>query len=201
MKIRSFVGFLSVASLAASTALAADTYVVDKGHSEATFQVRHMVSKVRGRFGDFEGRIRIEPGKPAASSVEFSLQTGSLDSDNEMRDKHLKSPDFFDVEKYPTITFKSTQIAERGGDVYDVTGVLTIRGISKQVTLPVTLLGFVKDPWGGERAGFETSVTLNRKDFGMVWNKTLDAGGLLVGEDALIVINLETVKQKVTASN
>ena len=201
MKIRRFLPFLAAATFAASSALAADTYVVDKGHSEATFQVRHMVSKVRGRFGDFEGQIRIEPGKPAASSVEFTVRTASLNSDNPDRDKHLKSADFFDVDTYPTLTFKSTRIAPQSGDSYDVTGLLTMRGISKQVTLPVTLLGFVKDPWGGERAGFETSVTLNRKDFGMVWSKTLDTGGLVVGEEALVTINLETVKQKATARN
>lgn len=187
--------------LAASPAIAADTYVVDKGHSETTFQIRHLMSKVSGRFSDFDGRISVDPARPEASSVEFTIRAASIDTAVPDRDKHLRSADFFDVETYPEIRFKSTRIVPRGGDAYAVTGTLTLRGVSKEITLPVLFLGFAKDPWDNERAGFETSVTLNRKDYGLVWNKALDNGGVLLGDEARITISLETVRQKETASN
>jgi polyisoprenoid-binding protein YceI len=188
--------FLSPALLALAFALpaAADTFTIDKGHSEAAFQVRHMVTKVRGRFTDFEGTIQVDPKSPETSSVRFSVKTASLTSENEGRDKHLRSADFFDVEKYPTLTFTSTTIRKVGDDRYDVTGVLELRGMKKQIVVPVTFLGFVKTPWGGEVAGFEAALTLHRKDFGMVWNKALDNGGVLVGDDVAVTINIEAKK-------
>jgi polyisoprenoid-binding protein YceI len=182
--------------LAASPVLAADTYVIDKSHSEAVFQVRHLVSKVSGRFRDFAGTIHAEAAKPELSSVDFTVKTASIDTANENRDKDLRSANFFDVEKLPEITFKSSKIVTTGKDHYNVAGTLTIHGVAKDVVLPVTFLGFVKDPWGNERAGFETSTTLNRKDYGIVWNKLLDNGGTLLGDDVNVSINLETVKQK-----
>jgi polyisoprenoid-binding protein YceI len=178
--------------LAASPALGAETFVIDKGHSEVGFQIRHMMSKVRGRFNEFEGRIVVDRAKPEASSVELTIQTASIDTANANRDKDLRGADFFDVEKYPTITFKSTRIAPRGKDTYDVTGMLTMRGVSKEVTLPVSFLGFMKNQRGVEAAGFETAVTLNRKDFGIVWNRALDAGGVLLGDEVYVSVNLET---------
>jgi len=182
-------------TLAASVpAAAVDTYVIDKGHSEATFQVRHMVTKVRGHFNDFAGTIQVDPKNAEASSVDFTIQTAIVASDNDSRDKHLKSPDFFDVEKYPTMTFKSSKIRKTGEDRYEATGTLDLRGVKKEITVPVSFLGFVKTPWGGEVAGFEANVTLHRKDFGMVWNKALDNGGVLVGEDAQITVNIEAKK-------
>jgi polyisoprenoid-binding protein YceI len=186
--------------LAASPALAGDTYVVDKGHSEATFQVRHLVTKVRGHFGDFEGTIQVDPARPEASTVEFVVKAASLDTAHAERDKHLRSADFFDVEEHPEIRFKSSKITAKGKDAYEVSGTLTMRGISKEITLPVSFLGFAKDPWGNEKAGFETQITLNRKDFGMVWNKTLDSGGWLLGDEAYITVNIEANKKKDTAS-
>ena len=182
-------------SLSASVALATDVYTVDKGHSEASFQIRHMVTKVRGRFTDFTGTIKAEPAKPETSSVEFTIKATSIDTDNENRDKDLRSPNFFDVAKYPDITFKSSKIVSKGQDKYDVTGALTMHGVSKEITLPVSYLGVGKDPWGGERAGFETSITLNRKDFGLVWNKALEAGGFLLGDDVNVSINIEAKKE------
>ena len=193
--------FAAVVLLAVSVspALAADVYTVDKVHSETGFQIRHMMSKVRGRFGDFSGTIKAEPGKPEASSVEFTIKATSINTDNENRDKDLRSANFFDVAKYPDITFKSAKIAAKGQDKYDVTGTLSMHGVSKEITLPVSFLGFGKDPWGGERAGFETSITLNRKDFGLTWNKALEAGGLLLGEEVYVSINLETKKEAAAA--
>jgi polyisoprenoid-binding protein YceI len=183
------------AVLAASPALGADTFVIDKGHSEVGFQIRHMMSKVRGRFTDFDGKIVADRAKPEASSVELTIQATSIDTANANRDKDLRGADFFDVEKYPTITFKSTSIKAKGKDAYDVTGTLTMRGVSKEITLPVTFLGIMKNMRGQDAAGFEAAVTLNRKDFGITWNKALDAGGVLLGDEVYVSINLETRKE------
>jgi polyisoprenoid-binding protein YceI len=182
--------------LAASPTLAADTWVIDKSHSEASFQIRHMMSKVRGYFKDYSGTITVEAGKPETANVEFALKTASIDTANENRDKDLRSANFFEVEKFPEITFKSTKVKATGKDKYDVTGTLTMHGVAKEVTLPVQFLGFGKDPWGNEKAGFSTDVTLNRKDFGIVWNKALDTGGALLGDDVVVSINLESAKKK-----
>ena len=195
------LSFLAAAVLAASPVLAADTYVSDKAHSEATFTLRHLVSKLSGRFNDFTTSIKIDSAKPEASSVEFAIKAASIDTQNENRDKDLRSANFFEVEKHPEIMFKSTKITQAGKDKYSVTGSLTLHGVTKEVTVPVTFLGFAKDPWGNEKAGFEVSTTLNRKDFGLTWNKTLDSGGYLLGDDVTVNINLEAAKQKATASN
>jgi polyisoprenoid-binding protein YceI len=133
--------------------------------------------------------------------VEFTLKAASIDTSNENRDKDLRGANFFDVEKFPEITFKSTSVKAAGKDRYDVTGTLTMRGVAREVTLPVSFLGFGKDPWGNEKAGFSTDVTLNRKDFGIVWNKALDSGGVLLGDEVWVSINLETAKKKEAASN
>jgi len=199
--IRRSAVFALVAGLSASAALAADTYVVDKAHSEATFQVRHIVTRVRGKFTDFTGTIQVDPAKPEASSVELTVKTASVDTGEPKRDDHLRSPDFFEAAKFPEMTFKSTRVKSVDKDRYEVTGTFTLRGISKELTLPVTFLGFAKDPWGNEKAGFETSLTLNRKDFGMLWNKTLDAGGVFLGDEVYVTVNIEANKQKAAASN
>jgi polyisoprenoid-binding protein YceI len=186
---------LFVAGLTVAAMLTAETYVVDKNHSDASFRIRHFASKVRGRFADFEGTINADPAKPEASSVTFTIKTASIDTSQPDRDKHLKSADFFDVEKYPEITFKSSKMTPAGKDKYDVTGTLTMHGVSKEVTLPVTYLGTVKDPRGNERASFEIDTKLNRKDFGMTWNRALDAGGFMLSDDVDVEIALETVKK------
>jgi polyisoprenoid-binding protein YceI len=199
--MRSTVLSLAVAALAASPALAAETYSIDKNHSEASFQIRHLgISNVRGRFEDFDGTVNIDKAKPDASSVEFTIQAASINTNAPDRDKHLRSADFFDVEKFPTITFKSSKIVPKGASAYDVTGTLTMHGVSKEITIPVTHLGFVKDPWGNDRSGFELNTTLNRKDYGLTWNKALETGGFLVGEDVKISVNLETAKKKEAAA-
>jgi len=179
---------------------ATGSYSVDKTHSEVGFQVRHFVSKVRGGFADFSGSIRIDAEKPEASHVEFTVKVASIDTKEPKRDAHLKSPDFFDAEKYPEIRFVSRKVVPAGEARYDVTGDLTMRGVTKEVTLPVIFTGFVKTPFDDERAGFETSLTLNRKEFGINWNKALDQGGYVLGDDVAISINLETVKVKAAAS-
>jgi polyisoprenoid-binding protein YceI len=198
--IRRLAAIAFVAGLLASPGLAADTYVFDKAHSEAAFQVRHIVTRVRGKFADITGTIQVDKEKPETSSVEFVAKTASVDTGVADRDKHLRSADFFDVEKFPEMTFKSTRIKAAGQDRYEVTGILTLHGVQKELTLPVTFLGFAKDPWGNEKAGFETQVTLNRKDFGMVWNKTLDNGGVFLGDEVYVTVNVEANKQKPEAA-
>ena len=197
--IRKLPSAALVALLLASPALA-DTWVIDKNHSETGFQIRHLMSRVRGHFNDFAGTVAADPAKPENATVEFTVKTASIDTGNEGRDKDLRSANFFEVEKYPEMTFKSTRVKATGKDKYDVTGTLTLHGVSKEVTLPVVFLGFGKDPWGNDRAGFSIDLTLNRKDYGIVWNKALDNGGALLGDDVLVSINLESVKKKDTAS-
>jgi polyisoprenoid-binding protein YceI len=190
---------LAVAALlvTASSLFAADTFVVDKAHSESTFQVRHMMSKVSGKFDDFGGRMNLDRAKPSASSVEFSIKTASVDTGNPDRDKHLQTADFFDAGRCAEITFKSTSIvATKKKDVYDVTGDLTMRCVTKHITIPVEFGGFGKDPWGNERAGFSLTTVVNRKDYGINWNKALDNGGFLLSDDVTINVNLEAQKAK-----
>jgi len=171
------------------------TYQIDKAHSEATFQVRHLLSKVRGRFSDFSGTIQFDESAADRSSVEFTIQAGSIDTNEADRDKHLRSADFFDSETFPTLTFKSASVTARGGGHFDVAGTLTIRGTSKEITIPVTYLGTARDPWGRERAAFEAEATLNRKDFGLNWNAALETGGFLVGDDVRVSLSMQAVAQ------
>jgi polyisoprenoid-binding protein YceI len=178
----------------------ADTYQVDPVHSSVEFKVRHMVSKVSGRFTDFSGIVVGDPAKPGSASVTFAIKTASIDTKIPDRDKHLKSPDFFDAEKFPEITFKSTKITPKGGDKYEVAGTFTMHGVTKEVVIPVAFGGVAKDPWGKDRAGFSLQLTLNRKDYGINWNKLLDQGGTLVGDDVEVSIDLEAVRQVETKS-
>jgi polyisoprenoid-binding protein YceI len=170
------------------------TFVIDKAHSEAMFQVRHLITKVRGKFSEFDGVIQFDEANPSASSVTFSVKTASVDTSEADRDKHLRSPDFFSAEEFPEMTFKSTKVTGSGKQL-SVTGLLTIRGVTKEVTLPVTYVGEAKDPWGNQRAGFETEITINRKDFGLNWNAALEAGGFLVGDDVKVSLSIQAVAQ------
>jgi polyisoprenoid-binding protein YceI len=185
----------AVLTTLAALPLQADTLNIDPAHSEVSFQIRHLVSQVRGRFNDFSGVIQMDPKNLAASSVDFHIKTTSIDTNQPDRDKHLRSADFFDVAKFPEITFKSKSITATGKNTYNVTGTLTMHGVSKDITLPVTYLGTVKDPFGSTRAGFGLETTLDRKDYGIVWNKAIDNGGVMLGDDVKIAINLESVKK------
>jgi polyisoprenoid-binding protein YceI len=182
-------------ALQALPAQAPVTYNIDPVHSSVSFKIRHIVSKVEGRFRDFSGTVVGDPAAKTGASVNLSIKTASVDTGNEARDKHLKSADFFDVEKYPEITFKSDKIVAKGGDRYEAVGTFTMHGVSKQITVPVTFAGIGKDPKGGEHAGFSVSTTLNRKDYGITFNQALDTGGMLLGEDVEISIELEAVKK------
>jgi len=169
------------------------TYGIDKAHSEVTFQVRHLLTKVRGRFSQFEGTIEFDEGNPERSSVNVIIQAASVDTNERDRDTHLRSADFFDVETSPTLTFKSARVTPKGGESFEVTGDLTIHGVTKPVTLAATLLGKAKDPWGNERIAFEAETTINRKDFGLLWNAALETGGFLVGDDVKISLSVQAL--------
>jgi polyisoprenoid-binding protein YceI len=190
---------LVLATGLAGSAGAAETLVIDKNHSDASFQVRHFVSNVRGRFSDFSGTINADAAKPEASSVEFTIKTASIDTAQPNRDKHLQSADFFDAEKFPEITFKSTSVKSTGKNKFDVTGNLSMHGVTKQVTLPVTYLGSVGSGKDAKH-GFETTVVVNRKDYGIVWNKAMDAGGFMLGDDVTVSVNIEANPPKVAAN-
>ena len=178
---------------ATAIASALRTYQIDPAHSEVTFQVRHLLTKVRGRFSTFAGAVAFDADAPEHSSVEVTIDTSSIDTNQPDRDAHLRSGDFFLVAEFPTLTFRSTGIVSRGTGAYDVTGVLTIRGVSREVVLPVTLLGTATDPWGQQRLAFESELTLNRKDYGLSWNAALETGGFLVGDEVKISLSVQAV--------
>ena len=174
-----------------TTATATRTFQIDKTHSEAAFRVRHLISKVRGRFTDFDGAIAFDEAEPQRSTVNLTIQAASIDTGVADRDAHLRSTDFFAVDQYPTITFRSTAIAPKGNDEFEVTGDLTMRGVTRQVVIPVSYLGAAVDPWGNQKIAFEGEVTLNRKDYGLTWNAALETGGFLVGDDVKVSLSVQ----------
>jgi polyisoprenoid-binding protein YceI len=188
--VRPIVAAVLAALLTASSA-AADVFTVDKSHSEVSFRVRHMMSRVSGSFGDFGGTIDLDAAAPERSSVEFRIQAASIDTNNDRRDDHLRGEDFFHVEQHPEIVFKSTRVVPKGETTFEVHGDLTMRGVTKPIVLPVTFLGTMTDGRGQTKAGWETAVTLSRKDFGIVWNRALDTGGLVLGDEVEVTINLQ----------
>jgi polyisoprenoid-binding protein YceI len=167
-------------------------YVVDQSHSHVGFEVKHMmVSKVKGQFDSYTAEVEAEDlSDLTTASISFSFDVASINTRNEDRDNHLRSADFFDVEKYPTIDFKATNITKDGDD-YKVTGDLTIRGVTKPVTFDVEFGGKGVNPWGVEVYGFEAEAKINREEFGLTWNAALETGGVLVGKDVKIKVELE----------
>jgi polyisoprenoid-binding protein YceI len=170
------------------------TWHVDPSHSSVEFEVKHMmIATVRGRFNEFEGTI--EAAEDINNSrVYGKVKTASVDTNDETRDAHLRSADFFDVEKYPEITFESTHIEPLGGPEFRVTGDLTIKGITRSVELDSTVEGAEVDPWGNDRVGIRVRGKIDRKEFGLTWQKMLESGGFLVGEDVRIMIDISAVK-------
>ena len=170
-------------------------YQIDPSHSTLGFTARHaMVTKVRGAFNDFEGTVRIDADDPSRSSAKVVIQATSIDTRNADRDAHLRSDDFFAMDAHPTITFESTSAEKIDDDTYRVAGDLTIRGVTRPVSIDFELSGIAEDPWGNARLGFEGSTTLNRKDFGLSWNTPLATGGVLVGEKVNLEFDLSLVK-------
>ena len=170
------------------------TWEIDPAHSSVEFAVKHMVvTTQKGLFARVNGAIVMDEADPASSSVEAEIEAASIDTRWSDRDAHLRSADFLDVERYPTIVFKSTRVTPRGHDRFDVVGNLTIRGITREVTLDVEYNGRGQDPWGGSRAGFSATASIDRTDFNMTWNSTLEAGGLLVGNQVKIHLDVEAI--------
>lgn len=167
----------------------------DPSHSSIGFVVRHMMfSKVRGRFNKWAGDIILDENDLGRSSLNVTIDPASVDTQEEKRDAHLRSADFFDVEHHPTMTFRSKKIVDAGGGDLRVTGDLTIRGVTREVELKAEQTGRGKDPWGGERIGFAAHTSINRKDYGLNWNQLLEAGGVLVAEKVDIELEIELVK-------
>ncbi len=179
----------------------AATYELDVAHSTVGFKIRHLFSWVQGTFDEFQASFDYEPGHPETWKVDATIQTASIDTRVEKRDKHLRSADFFDAEKYQTITFKSMEITDVTVESAKIHGLLNIHGVEKPVVLDLQIYGAGKDPWGNTRSGFTASTKINRKDFGLNWNEILETGQVLVGEEVFITIEAEgLLKQEPTAA-
>ncbi len=173
----------------------AGEYKVDPAHSIVGFAIRHLeINWVEGRFKDFTGTIRYDDADITKSAVEFTAKVESIDTGVEPRDKHLRTADFFEVEKYPEMTFKSTRVERKGKQGGVLHGDFTLKGVTKQVSLPFTITGAVKDPWGNTRFGVNARTVINRRDFGITWGKPLDGGGLDIGNEVTINLQLEALK-------
>jgi polyisoprenoid-binding protein YceI len=172
------------------------TYALDTSHSRIGFVARHaMVTKVRGSFNEFQGTATIDGANPSNSTVTVDLDVASIDTRNAQRDEHLRTNDFLDSASHPKITFRSTSVTHDGGDDFQVTGDLTIRGVTKAITIPLEFQGSAVDPFGNTRIGFEGSVVINRKDWGVSYNAALETGGVLIGEKITLEFELSAIKQ------
>ncbi|MCF8564252.1 YceI family protein [Alicyclobacillus tolerans] len=175
--------------------MALQKWAVDAAHSEVDFSIKHMMfAKVKGGFNSFEASIEADPEDLTTANIEFSVDVASVDTRNDDRDNHLRSGDFFDAENHPKMTFKSAKITKKSDGQYDVTGDLTIHGVTRPETFVVTYGGKGQDPWGNERVAFSAEGKINRSDYGLTWNAALEMGGVLVGDDVQISIELQAVK-------
>jgi polyisoprenoid-binding protein YceI len=202
IKMKNLYRFLVLGTLVtcfAGASFAAD-YTIDPTHSSINFTIKHLVSKVNGRFNDFSGTFSFDPKKLGESKADVTIKTASISTENDKRDTHLKSADFFDVEKFPTITFKAKKVTAAGKDKFKLVGDVTMHGVTKEETFDIEFGGAAKDPWGNMRSGFTATSKLNRKDFGIIWNKTLDNGGYMLGDDVAIVLQLEGTEVKAAAA-
>ena len=184
-------------STAAQPEPSTSTWHVDPVHSTAQFKVKHlMISNVKGEFTSIKGALQLDSSDPTKSALEVTIDTNSINTREPQRDAHLKSADFLEVEKFPNITFKSTRVSKEESGEFAVEGDLTIHGVTRKVTLDVEPPSAPqKDPWGGTRIGVEATTKINRKDFGLVWNATLETGGFMVGEEVTITLDVEFIKQ------
>ena len=188
---------MSTIATATATAVPATTvWNLDPAHSNVEFSVRHlMIATVKGRFAGVSGRVRLDEADPSRSVIEVTIDAATIDTRVAQRDEHLRSADFFDVAQFPQLTFTSRQVSAKGGGEYVVVGDLTIRGATRQVQLAVTSHGEQIDPWGGRRAGFEASGKISRSEFGLTWNQALETGGVVVGDEVKISLDIELVAQ------
>ena len=183
-------------STAVETSAARTTWAIDPVHSSVEFAVRHlMITTVKGRFTDVKGTVVLDSAQPGRSSVDITVAVASIDTREAQRDAHLRSADFFDVEKFPTLTFRSTAVRELSPEAFTLVGDLTIHGVTREVVLDVAAEGQSKDPWGGERAGYSATTKIKRSDFGLTWNQLLETGGLAVSDDVRITLDVQLVKQ------
>ncbi|MBU2502100.1 YceI family protein [bacterium] len=188
---------LSTVMAVAALPAAAAPYDIDTAHSSVGFQIKHLaISKVNGSFNEFSGNFVFVEGDPSQWSAEAVIQAASIDTGNKDRDDHLRSADFFDVENFPTITFKSTGVIMTDATEGVMKGALTMHGVTKDVELDLEFLGTVTDPWGNEKAGFSLSGKIDRRDFGLTWNKALETGGLVVDHTVKIMLEIEGNKAK-----
>jgi polyisoprenoid-binding protein YceI len=186
---------MSTPTVTADFARIAGTYTIDPAHSRIGFVARHaMVTKVRGAFNDFEGSVALDGANPANSTAQVTIKAGSIDTRNDQRDEHLRNNDFLDVASYPEITFVSTGVRQTADTDFELTGDLTIKGVTNSVTIPFTFEGSATDPFGNLRVGFEGSATINRKDYGVTWNATLETGGVLISDKIALEFEISAVK-------
>jgi polyisoprenoid-binding protein YceI len=197
LKLNQMKKIITSVALVASMAMAnAQTWQLDKSHSSVKFSVTHMmVSETEGNFKSFTGNVSAQKEDFSDLSADFSIQVKSINTDDEKRDGHLASPDFFDAEKYPTITFKSTSFKKVGEKSYKLAGELTMHGVTKPVTFDVKYNGTAKDPYGNTKAGFRASTVVKRSDFNISWNKVLDTGGFALSDDVQVFVNIELNKK------
>jgi polyisoprenoid-binding protein YceI len=171
------------------------TWSIDPAHTSVEFAVRHlMISTVKGRFADVKGAVVTDPTDPTRSTVDVTIDAGSIDTRQAQRDAHLRSADFFDAETFPTLTFRSRKVTNVREEGFTLVGDLSIRGVTREVSLDVVAHGHTKDPWGGERLGFEATGKIRRSDYGLTWNQALETGGVVVGEEVKISIDAELIK-------
>ncbi|MBT2615176.1 MULTISPECIES: YceI family protein [unclassified Bacillus (in: firmicutes)] len=171
-------------------------WIVDPTHSAIEFSVKHMmIAKVKGSFNKFEASILANPSDLTTAEIDFTVDVASIDTRNADRDNHLRSADFFDVEKNPTLTFKSTKIVKTDEDEYDVTGNVTLNGVTQEETFSITFEGQGKDPWGNEKAGFSGKGKVKRSDYGLTYNAALETGGVLIGDQITLTIEIEAAKE------
>jgi polyisoprenoid-binding protein YceI len=189
--------FITALSALAVTGVAhAATYTIDSDHSEVGFKIRHLaISNVNGKFAEFSGSFAFDPANVKSSKVEAEIAIKSVNTSQQKRDDHLRGDDFFSAEKYPQMKFVSKTVEPSGKDQFKLAGDLTIRGVTKPITLNVTYSGSAKDPWGNEKAAFSAVTTISRKDFGLTWNKALETGGMVVGDEVTINLEIEGTKQ------
>ena len=196
MSCRKVLALTATLLMAAGLAQAAERYRVDPVHSHIGFSVRHLgISNVRGEFKKYSSTLLVDEEDLSLSSIEFRIEAASIFTDHEERDGDLRSANFLDVENHPEIVFTSKKIEKTGDDEYVATGDLTIRGVTKEVELAITLAGPLRDPWGMMRLGVEGEVTINRQDYGVSWNRVLDTGGLVVGNDVRISFSIEATRK------
>jgi len=197
MRVRTVQSLVLLAAifLVPSSSFAAN-YKVDPAHSKIGFKVKHLgISYVGGAFNNYDAEFTFDPNKIEQANAKASIKVKSVDTDNKKRDDHLRSPDFFDAKDHPVMSFVSKEIKNVNGKNFTVVGDLTMNGITLPVTLDAVYKGTVTDPWGNEKAAFTAETTINRKDFGLKWNKLLETGGLVVGEEVLVSLDIQGVKQ------